>query len=455
MKERKLFDAITDLPDPMVTEAEDYLKNKKRKRVLFFASLAACAFLIIGVAGVGIQKGGAGVEAIRKVTFPKAYAYDDYETRYEVREENPVEDSFLQAIQDFAWQTSSVFLAEKEENVNYSPLSLYFALSLAASGANGKTAEELLVLLGVEDQEQLSNQCSSLYRLLYADNKVGKCKIANSLWLSRDISFETNYINNAAEKFYASAYHVDFADEKTTKAMAKWIADNTNGILQPELTVNKERLMTILNTIYYKNEWVDRFDNNKTKADIFYLADGSTVECDFMNRTYGSASFSKGEGYTKASLGLKYFGSMVFILPDEGVSVEELLGAEKLKEIFEAKQTGYGEVVWQVPKFDFGSKFDMVDKLKVLGVSAAFDEEEADFSRITKGFAYISDICQETHISIDEKGVEAAAFTQIDYAGAGVPQNRADMILNRPFLYAIETNDGIPIFIGICENPTE
>ena len=151
----------------------------------------------------------------------------------------------------------------------------------------------------------------------------------------------------------------------------------------------------------------------------------------------------------------EYFGSMVFILPDEGVSLDELLEEEKLKEIFEAEDNGYGEVVWQVPKFDFGSKFDMAKELQALGVRDAFDEKEADFSRITEEMAYISDIRQETHISIDEKGVEAAAFTQIDYAGAGLPQDRADMILNRPFLYAIETFDGIPIFIGICENPTE
>lgn len=455
MKEKKLFDAITDLPDPMVMEAEEYLKQKKRKRKVLFTSLAACAVLTLGVASIGIQKIGTGVRAIREVAFPKAYAYDDYDTRSEIREKNPVEESFLKAVQEFAWQTSAVFLENKKENVNYSPLSLYYALSLAASGAEGKTAEELLSLLGVDSQEQLSDQCSNLYRLLYADNKIAKCKIANSLWLSKDITFQTSYINNAAEKFYAPAYHVDFADKRTTEAMAKWIADNTNGVLQPELKENTERLMTILNTIYYKNEWVDRFDKDKTKADSFYLSEGGTVECDYMNRTYGSAGFYKGTDYTKSSLSLKYFGEMVFILPEEGVSVYELLEEDKLKEIFEAEQNGYGEVVWQIPKFDFGWDADMKDMLKTLGVSAAFNEKEADFSRITKEFTYISDIRQETHISIDEKGVEAAAFTQIDYSGAGRPQDRADMILNRPFLYAIETNDGIPVFIGICENPIE
>ncbi len=455
MKEKKVFDAITNLPDPMVMEAEEYINHKKKRRRVLFASLAACAVLVFGAAGLGIQKVGTGVEAIIKVTYPKAYAYDDYDTRSEIREKNPVEESFLSAVQGFAWRTSSVFLKDKKENVNYSPLSLYYALSLAASGAEGETAAELLCLLGVEDQEQLSSQCSNLYRLLYADNKIGKCKIANSLWLSKDITFQPDYVKNAAEKFYAPAYYVDFADKKTTEAMAKWIADNTNGVLQPELKENTESLMTILNTIYYKNEWVDCFDKDKTKTDTFYLSDGSTVECDYMNRTYNSAGFSKGTNYTMSRLSLKYFGSMVFILPDEGVSLDELLEEEKLKEIFEAEDNGYGEVVWQVPKFDFGSKFDMAKELQALGVRDAFDEKEADFSRITEEMAYISDIRQETHISIDEKGVEAAAFTQIDYAGAGLPQDRADMILNRPFLYAIETFDGIPIFIGICENPTE
>ena len=90
--------------------------------------------------------------------------------------------------------------------------------------------------------------------------------------------------------------------------------------------------------------------------------------------------------------------------------------------------------------------------LKELGVKLAF-ESNADFTGITDQMAYISNIQQETHISIDEEGVEASAFTQIDYTGSAMPEGRADMILNRPFIYGITASNGSLLFIGICMNP--
>lgn len=433
-------------------------KNKKKEHNrIKLVSLAACAILAFGAAGISIygRKSNSGTGLVTEVTFPKAYAYDDYETRAAVREANPLEEEFLTAIKEFAWQTSSELITDKSVNANYSPLSLYYALSLAAAGAEGDTAEELFALLGAESQEKLSQQCGNLYRRLYVDNKIGKLKIANSLWLSESVSFKNTFIENAAGNFYAPAYHVDFTSDDTAKAMADWIADNTNGTLKPVIQMDKDQLMSILNTIYFKAEWIDSFDEAKTKEDSFYLSDGSTVTCDYMNRTYGSAGFAKGDGFTSAGMELKQYGTMVFVLPDEGVSVWELLDSpEKLKEAFEGEQNGYGEVVWQIPKFGFSSEFELAEALKRLGVNSAF-AKDADFSRITDETAFISSIRQETHIGIDEKGVEASAFTQIIYTGAGMPRDRADMILNRPFLYGIISNEGLPIFIGVCGNPAE
>ena len=67
--------------------------------------------------------------------------------------------------------------------------------------------------------------------------------------------------------------------------------------------------------------------------------------------------------------------------------------------------------------------------------------------------AYIGDIHQETYISIDEEGVEASAFTQINYVGSGQPEGRAEMILDCPFIYGITAPNGNLLSIGICTNP--
>jgi len=148
----------------------------------------------------------------------------------------------------------------------------------------------------------------------------------------------------------------------------------------------------------------------------------------------------------------------MFILPDKDVSVNELLSTpEKIAMILNdsGKGSKNGKVIFQIPKFSFGNSLDLKDILKSMGVKSAF-KPDADFSGITEGMAYISNIKQETHIAIDEKGVEAAAFTQVDYCGAMPPnENVAEMILDRPFIFAIKSYDDTILFIGVVNNPLD
>ena len=99
------------------------------------------------------------------------------------------------------------------------------------------------------------------------------------------------------------------------------------------------------------------------------------------------------------------------------------------------------------------SDLELAEILSALGMNDAFTGE-ADFSGISdQEPLFISNIRQNAHLGIDEEGVEGAAYTEIMYAGAALPKDEAEMILDRPFLYAIENNGQI-VFIGICENPT-
>ncbi len=62
---------------------------------------------------------------------------------------------------------------------------------------------------------------------------------------------------------------MDFSDPKTAQAMSKWISEQTNGVLEPEIFFQGNQLLTLLNTIYFKDEWMDRFERQQTKPDVF------------------------------------------------------------------------------------------------------------------------------------------------------------------------------------------
>lgn len=394
------------------------------------------------------------IKPIAEILYPTPIDFDDRDGKEKLHTDNPISEEFYTSITEFSYKTASTVLSTASGNSNYSPLSLYFALALASTGANGQTQAEMLSLLGNPSADELSSQCGNLYRILYADNEISQLKIATSLWAGKDTTLTDSFVQGAAKNFYSPIFNVSFTDDATGKAMGKWVSDNTKGTISPEFYFETEHILSILNTVYFYDEWIDRFDKNKTAPDTFFAKDGE-VTTDFMHRTYGSSGFAKGDGFTRSTLKLKDSGSMIFILPDEGVSTSDLLQSPKrTQEIFEGGEGSMGEVVWQIPKFSYSSKQSLVDTLKTLGVTSAF-EENADFSNMTSGTAFISDINQETHIAIDENGVEAAAFTEIGYAGAALPRGRADMVLTRPFIYGITAKDGTMLFMGVCENPTK
>ena len=80
----------------------------------------------------------------------------------------------------------------------------------------------------------------------------------------------------------------------------------------------------------------------------------------------------------------------------------------------------------------------------------------ADFSPIIpeNDGGYVSQVKHATRVAINEEGVTAAAFTVILRAGAAMPpKDEMDFALDRPFLFIIESQDGLPLFAGVVNQP--
>ena len=357
---------------------------------------------------------------------------------------------------------SSLALRETDKDTNslYSPISLYMALSMASETANEDTQKEILEALNMDNIEMVRSETGKLFRRFYYHNEIGKLSLGNSLWLNNDVEFNSDLLDLLAKEYYASSFSLDFNDKESPKIISKWVSEQTGGKLgndPDDFSFNSDDVMTLINTIYFYDEWVDSFNVKNTLEDEFYLADGSTVKSDFMNMTYGSHGFVGADGYNVSHLNLKNGGQMVFILPDEGVSPYDIISdPELLDEALNSLSTDerqMGEVIFKIPKFNFSSNLELKDICKTLGMENAF-EITADLTNLSDTIPlFISNIKQNSAISIDEKGVEATAFTQIDYCGAAQPDGKAEMILNRPFIFAITGVNGSPLFIGITNNP--
>ena len=437
-------------------------KRYTREYLLISKLLTLVVAMGLVLCGCFSKSNNSNIKEIKKVVYPEAFAFDDFEMLRMIEEENPLDGDFLNALDEFAYRTTSLLLLDVKKNANYSPLSFYYALALVTSGAVDDTAEELLSLLGVNDIETLSIQCSNLFRLLYRDNDIGKLKIANSLWLDnkvngKDIEFEEWFINNAVDNFYASLYNVDFSNPNTAYLMSEWVKNNTRGLIKPEFKPNPKQVVSIINTIYFLDSWVKGFDNNAVTHDKFYLSDDNTVMVDYMNQLAGTVPVFVGDGFIRASLPMINGNQMVFILPDKDVSLSEIFSSSnKLRTVFTSGQMTQSDIKWTLPKFSFNSSFNLLDLLKSLNVNQPFNNN-ANFSGITNHPIFISSVKQETYISVDTEGVEAAAYTKIDCeeTSVGPIKPQINIILNRPFIYGIKAANGSLLFIGIVNNPAE
>ena len=414
--------------------------------------LALALFILLGAAA------GCGGPAanLAGIDYPQSAAFDDYETRRTIEQENKVDDAIIDSVNRFSFESAAAVLGSEEGNACYCPISLYMALALASTGAEGETKMEMMTLLGEEDTEYLSRQMGMLYRRLYVNNDVSKLYMTNSLWMNEGLKFKQEFVKNAKENFYAAANNLDFSDEGAGETISRWISDNTEGLLEPEIKVDPLYLMYIVNTIYLNDEWSSKFNEDATQEDVFHMADGSTVDAQFMNRTFDTGVV-KTEDYTAVRLNMKETGRMIFVLPDEEMDAVSLLGSSDVLEfVTDTDNSEYGRVELSLPKFGFDSDFKLKESLKSLGMVTAFDDQSADFSGISDVPSFIGGVKQGSRIEIDENGVEAAAYTIIDFAAsAEMPDEPIVLNFNRPFIFIVQSDAGLPLFIGIVQNPAE
>lgn len=214
-------------------------------------------------------------------------------------------------------------------------------------------------------------------------------------------------------------------------------------------------------TIYYRAKWHSEFNEAGTEKGLFHLfsADGETVECDFMHKG-GSNTYYWADQFGAVALSLEGSGKMWFLLPDDGVAMDDLLADEQTMEFLNSngnwENSKHLIVNMSVPKFDVVSDLDLRDGLNALGITGVFDATVADFSPMTSKVAeiFLSKADHAARVAIDEEGVTAAAYTVMMMAGAAAPpEEEMDFVLDRPFLFAITGADGLPLFVGVVNRP--
>ena len=417
---------------------------------------------------------GDGEDAWQKANDAYSAAYEAWwESRKALRSGT----DYTGLLDGFISASSAQFLAGAgAENRVYSPINVYMALSMLAETTGGDSRAQILELLQVDSIEALRQRAAALWKDNYRDDGVVTSLLANSLWLRSGMTYSQDTLDTLAKDYYASSFSGKMGSEEYNQALRDWLNAQTNGLLAEQaqgLEMSPETVLALASTIYFKAAWSGEFDKNRTETDRFHAPDGD-VDAEFMRQSM-MGSFYWGDNFTAVQLSFQRGGSMWLILPDEGCSVDELLRSGEAMDFLLAPKydqyddkgnvtregwTGqkYLTINLSMPRFDVSSDLSLIDGLKELGVTDVFDYTVSNFDPLgasTDEPLYVSTAQHAARVKVDEEGCEAAAYTVImtECGAAMPPDDEVDFTLDRPFLFAVTGDSGLPLFTGVVNQP--
>lgn len=363
----------------------------------------------------------------------------------------------------FTESVRQILTDSQGQNKICSPVNVYMALGMLAEVTDGESREQVLTLLGTNSVENLRSQADMIWNANYMNDGINTIILASSLWLNEDVSFVQPTLDTLAQNYYASTYQGVMGSDELNHALQSWLDEQTGGLLNEEASnifLEANTVMALATTINFHAKWSNEFNEEATQNGVFHGVDGD-IDCDFMHED--QTSYYWGEKFSAVSKYLENDSDMWFILPDENVSVDELLQDEQLMEFilsdkYEWKNNEYITVHLSVPKFDVSSDMDLISDLKALGVTDVFDPAISDFTPMTSdvGEIYLSQAKHAVRVKIDEEGCTAASYTVMAAVAAGLPpEEEMDFILDRPFVFVITGNGEMPLFVGVVNQPVE
>ena len=470
MKSDKLQEALGMIENDLLDRAEE--KPKKNKKWVWKWSAGIAAMLVFALC-IGIIFGndspmGMKVYAISEAEYPKMAPYPN--------ENSPNFSSACDAwsadkkerrayfgqgahLDNFMKTTAAELLSDADgENRVYSPLNIYMALAMLAEITDGESRAQILSLLGEENVESLRKTANAVWNANYSNDGAVTSILASSIWLNEDISFNQATLKKLAEIYYASSYQGEMGSDDLNKALQNWLNEQTGGLLKDQIDsieMSPDTILALATTIYFQAKWAEEFQDFLTEKDIFHGAIGDT-SVDFMKQTLIWGNYYWGEKFSATYKELEGSGKMWFILPDENVSIDELLANEEalafLSNANEHKNKKRMQIHLSVPKFDVDSQIDLTKELQSLGITDCFDMQKADFSPLLTADmdVALSEAKHGARVTIDEDGVTATAYTVMIAAGAPMPpDDQIDFVLDRPFIFVIIGSDNLPLFMGV------
>ena len=347
-----------------------------------------------------------------------------------------------------------------------SPISIIYALGMLNNGATGETQQQINKVLGFADTgaEGINAFCRKMLSRAACLDPDTKLNIANNIYFnsSKGLTLNPVFLQLAKENYEAEPDIRDFHDGLTMDVINQWCSDHTEKMIEKVLdedSFNPSIVSYLLNAIYFKGNWVTKFEEENTVEEPFGEAADFGQYGDLrpiVPMMHQTGSYLYWENDLCQAVMLPY-GNESFVinilLPREGkriYDVLETLTASSWTEQYVWR--GESAIVdLKLPRFEADTDLNLKGIMSRLGMPKAFTVA-AEFPNFCDTETYIDLMKQVAKIKVNESGTEAAAVTIIGMAESAGPEpapRHVTFHATRPFLYVIrDVTSGAILFIG-------
>ena len=406
------------------------------------------------------------LHALNNVSYP---SFDQRDQSEDFIQGQPRYETYRSQVDQYFLKTAPD-LFSTSDNIAYSPLSAFMALTLLLEAADGQTQEALSTLLGIEDMDLLREETSQLFIDTYLQTKdtldsketiLAKSLLGNGVFVREDIEVNPLYLNRLANDYFTEVFHSDFQPDSLVD-MANWLNQKTFNFLDmkpSDLGLNQDTAIALFNTFYLKANWLDAFDILTTQGQFTNATNQERIRgVTYMQKETRSTLYVDQPAFTLAVDEAYGNHRIVYVLPKGNLTPIDLLSNIHLPLIQEAfTSTSYTErILLTVPTSSTKGKLDLKANLLAVHpeIASLFDPNQADLSKALPG-GYVQNLTQHLRIDLLKDGLEAAAITEANIGVTSIPiPPEVSLTLDRSFLYFVVNHQGLMLFSGVVHNPT-
>uniref|UniRef100_A0AAQ4RRU7 Serpin peptidase inhibitor, clade D (heparin cofactor), member 1 n=2 Tax=Gasterosteus aculeatus aculeatus TaxID=481459 RepID=A0AAQ4RRU7_GASAC len=352
----------------------------------------------------------------------------------------------------------------QSDNILLAPAGISVAMGMMSLGAGSGTRDQIYGALGFADFVNASHHYDNttvhklfrkLTHRLFRRNFGYTLRSVNDVYVKREVAVKDAFRAETKAFYFAEPQSVDFGDPAFLDKANSRILKLTKGLIkEPLKSVDPNMVLMLLNYLYFKGAWEQKFPKEMTHYRNFRVNEKTNVRVPMMTNK-GNYLAAADHELQCDILQLPYTGeiSMLIALPSKinGMrTLEQEISPTVVKKWLKNMTNRTREVA--IPRFKLEQNYDLIANLKEMGLTDLF-QESGDFSAMTSDKVHMSWLKHQGTITVNEEGTEAAALTQVGFMPLS---SQIRFTADRPFLFLIyEHRTDCLVFMGRVVNPSQ